>query len=143
MLEKYRTQIEQVLGVSLTSGSTLEWNCENVAEAKIVKKRLVLMQRELRAIKASVNQEMKSIRTEYNNRISGVSSGLDKGAMSLVFGRKTGGRYSTLKKQGLRNERDRVLAPYQSTKDRIDRLILSIDQEKLNLDRWIAEQAAE
>ncbi|GAB4574183.1 MAG: hypothetical protein Kow0077_19450 [Anaerolineae bacterium] len=142
MLPEYEAQIEQVLGSSFQDGSIkLELSFGSVAEAKLIKKRLTQMQRELRAIKSAINNEMKLIRAEYNSKIANVSSSMGSVVGSLIFGRKASGRFNAMEKQALREERDRVLAPYQDTKNTIDRIIIQLDSGKVTIDQWILSQS--
>lgn len=138
MLAQYLSQIERVLGTQIIEGEIkLRFDYKTLQEAKLEKKRMVQMQRELRAIKASIVQEIKIIRTRYSNEMAKTSGSTV--AATIFFGRRAGGRFNAARKVGLRNERDQALAPYLATKSDIDKIILAIENQKLEVDRWIAE----
>jgi len=138
MVAQYLSQIERVLGARITGGEIkLRFDYKTLQEAKLEKKRMVQMQRELRAIKASIIQEIKIIRARYSNEMTKTSG--STAVATFFFGRRAGGRAKAARKMDLRNERDQVLAPYLATKSDIDNIILAIENQKLEVDRWIAE----
>ena len=112
------------------------------AEAKEGLRKCRALQKDLRQIKKGISLEMKQIRAEYQSKVANAGSGIAT-AFSLFGKRKVAGSIRADSKRAMRDERDRVLAPYDNVKGRIDNVIHQLDSVKLQLEQRVAETKAE
>ncbi len=132
----YQKKIEDVMGASVSGGRTdMSFDLANEDEAKLLKKKFILMQKQLRQVRKEAHTEMKAIRANYGNQINSVEAGL----FSTVFG--GAGRDRENQRRKLRNQRDVELSKYQNVKDTIDNILLQIDSAKLQIEELILKSA--
>ncbi len=137
----YRSRLESIVGSSLENGAyrlDLQWN--SVEEARRHSARIPQMQDELRQVKAEINQRMKEIRAAFSERRGSVKPGLVAVVASKVTGKKRTAEDKARKLEKLSRKQDEALAPYQMTRDVIDRLLLQLDSFKKQVDAWLARQ---
>lgn len=131
---------QQILGLGLDG---MEISASSVAEAKSALSRVRNLQKQLRQIKRNVNLDMKTIRAEYQQKMSTAAS-TSSGILTLFGQRKMAGTIRADQKRRLGQERDRALQPYQSINLQIDHLLVQLDSVKLQIDEFIeAKKAAE
>ena len=63
----YQEQLEEIIGVSFDrkGRAALSFDLNSADEAKLIKEKIILMQKQLLAVKKGVNQNMKHIRGHY------------------------------------------------------------------------------
>jgi hypothetical protein len=135
----YIEQVFEALGAQVdreTGQMSLEWSYDTIGEAKLVKKELIMHQKELRAIKRDVNADMKTIRHHFKAETDSVEAGL----MTTLFGgKRRAGQERAQKKREIMARRDSLLEPYETVKCDIDNILLEIDKSKLDVDRFVME----
>lgn len=139
----YRSRLQSILGSALDNGAyrlDLQWN--SAEEARRYSARIPQMQGELRQVKAEINQRMKEIRAAFAQRRESVRPGLVAVVASRVTGagKKRTAEDKARKLEKLSRKQDEALAPYQMTRDVIDRLLLQLDSLKKQVDAWLARQ---
>ena len=128
----YQNKIEDILGEGSIGGkTTLSFEMENLEEAKLLKKKLILMQKQLRQIRKEANAEMNSVRSHYGDQTKSVEAGF----FSSLFG--GAGRDRENKRRDIRNKRDNELNKFRNVKDTIDGILLQIDSAKIQIDEII------
>jgi hypothetical protein len=131
----YQEKIEIILDTKF-SGDKINFSlgvCNNIEDAKLLLKKIILMKKQLSAIKSEANNEMKIIRSAYQiekEKVNRSSSALT----TLLLGKRAAGRERQSKKFSLSAKQKSALAPYENVKVSIDRLLLEIDRIKLNIE---------
>ncbi|MEW8051467.1 MAG: zinc-ribbon domain-containing protein [Candidatus Thiodiazotropha sp.] len=123
---------------NLNIEESINGEISSIQDAKQTKKTCIDCQRELRQIKKSIGLEIKTIRSEYRDKIANAGSVVG-GAFSLFGKRGLGGSIRADAKRGMTRERDDVIAPYEELKLLIDNFIHSIDDVKNQLSKYIQE----
>ncbi len=129
-------KIESILGARIAEDGTLnihyDYSC--YTEARNVLHQVRSNQKELRALKREINQICKEIRAEYASKRTMVGKGVGAGLATAFLGRKTVGGFNSIKRDGLRDEKDAALVPYENLKLTIDNIIHQLDDVKHNVE---------
>jgi len=135
----YKENLEDILGVPF-SGNSINFsfgNYENVGQAKMVLKKMVLIKRELSAVKKSANEEMKQIRLSFQIEKERVSQ--SGGAITQIFfGKKAAGHERQSQRTTISSKQKETLLPYENVKSTIDTILLEIDKVKFEVEKKIA-----
>lgn len=135
--QDYARRVNQVLA------GNKSFKANTVAEARMILKQIVQAQKDLRQIKKEIGLTMKSLRAQYADQKEQVSkAGVGKGLMQGVFGKKSVSRMDASRKDQIRQNQNKQLAPYEAVQNQIDRTILEYDRQKVAVDAWIAKQSA-
>jgi methyl-accepting chemotaxis protein len=137
----YLSRIQKIVGSSPQNGELqvdLKWNSPEEARQHCA--HIPQMQDELRQVKAEVNQHMKEIRSSFSERRAAVKPGPVAEITSKVTGKKRTTEAKAQKLEKLRHKQDEALAPYQATRDLIDRLLLQLDSLHKQVNAWLAQQ---
>lgn len=110
----------------------IDVHASTLAEARSEKKRLTLMQKQLRQLRKEAIQSQKEIRALTSEAIA-----MAPNQSTVLFG-IFGKRRAT--KSELRVDREVALKPYDKMKIMIDEIILKLDGAKLQLEEFIAEE---
>lgn len=121
---------------------------ESVAIAKLKKKRLALLAKEIQQLKKLVAHKIKAIKSEYEESLNEIDNrGSISGLVKLFAGREAAAdirRFESnsrkIAKGSIKSERDGLIEPYESLKKILDELVMYINQLKLNIDNYILEQ---
>jgi hypothetical protein len=114
---------------------TLSFDYDTIPEAKLEKKKAIHIQKELRLLKKETNATIKFVRSNYTVKKSNVQAGF----FASLRGKRAGGKERAKKKEALRQEQERVIAPYKNLVENTDQILLDIDKLKLEIDKWIVE----
>jgi len=137
----YQEKIENILGASFDRQGRLDLSFEydTVDEAKQLKKKMILMQKQLRSVKKEANMDMKLIRSKYQQERAKVA---DSGFFTGLFaGKKAAGRVRQTKRQDLAMRQKNELAPYENVKSIIDSILLEMDRIKMETDTFVLEES--
>ncbi len=136
MAHDFGKQIAQLLAPVMKRDKLyIEYN--SVPEAKQKIGELRLLQKELRAVKKEIALTKKQIAAEYAAKDSKVGHG----ALDLLAGRnKWAAAAHRSDHNNIHAQRDKALAPYDAWATQIDHLLLSLDNIKLQIETWIAQQ---
>lgn len=134
--DEYRSYLAE-LGLE-----NLELSVSNVTEATAALRECGRLLKLLRQAKRNVNQDIRELREEYRRRISSAGEGVS--TLVGLFGKRgAAGRIRAESKRAERRERDRVLAPYQEVKLRMDDLVTQLQNAKLQLQGYVEQKKAE
>ncbi|MEW5870361.1 MAG: hypothetical protein AB1894_13890 [Chloroflexota bacterium] len=131
----YKERIENALGASfLGKALKLSFDFNSLDEAKLLQKRLILMQKQLRAIKKDAQEVITSIRADYRNKKESVANGGQ--LTSLLFGKKAAGRDRQKQRHALDQKQKSDILPYENVVGTIDGILLEIDKAKLRVETY-------
>ena len=136
----YQNDVENILGESFTDDGRLKLSFEydTVPEARLALKNLRFIQKQLRQVIKSVNQDMRLIRAKYKAERESIS---DSGTLTGLFlGKRFAGRERQRKKTGLAQLQKNELIPYENVKNTIDQILLQIEGAKLEMENFIAKE---
>jgi len=137
--QEYMSSVDDIMSDYLDDGEIAVY-FETTQEAKHHLKTIRLKQKQLRMVKKDVKHSMKIIRSSFTAKSAEVGKpSLKTGFMSGLIGKKKAGKLNALTKESLRRQRDDMLEPYDSVVHRIDSFLLSFDNLKLQLDKWLLD----
>ena len=119
--------------------TTLSFNFETIQDAKLTKKKIIQIQKNLRNLKKETGLEMKQIKSRYSSEKKNVQAGF----FSTISGTKYASKDRENKRDALRRKEKTELSGYENVIQNIDNALLDLDKAKLDIDLWIAEQQKE
>ncbi len=111
---------------------TLQWDTPQ--EAKLLKARIIQIQKELRLVKKDIAITKRSINSAYTSKKTQVGKGAGAALAAGVLGRKTAGKMNVLNRDSVRLEQASAIAPYENVISMIDNLLVQLDRAKIELD---------
>ena len=137
ILPGYRSRLEALLGSPVgADGVAFEMAWESVDDARHHLERIPEMKKELQQMKKEVNHRMKEIRDSFGVRRATVRAN----PLLALAGKKRASQSKAAKREKLRHQQDTALAPYQATRDCIDRALLRLDSLEQQINAWLAKQ---
>lgn len=124
---------------ALGIGKLKESKVRNRSDAQNLLKEIRNMQKGVRQIKKEINLEIKTIRQEYKGKSSTAGSGSAL-VMGLLGQKGVARSIKASAKRGVAHERDRIIAPYEELKMKIDDMLVKMDRLKLQLEQYIQKE---
>ncbi len=136
---EHYAQVKAIVGMPADADEVvLRLTWEDPEGARREMGRLRNMQKELLLAKKNIQVDITSLRSEYLGRKAKVGApSLSQGLMRGLLGARSTGKINTLNREAIRQQQFAAVQPYEEVKRIIDRLLLQIDQAKLQLDEAI------
>ena len=127
----FLARINHIVGCDVSkSDSTIRLNWNNYDEGRALIQRLRVMQKELQLLKQEIGATVTAIKSEFTTARTKVGKSFGAGLAAGFFGRKTMGRANASHRDSLRRGQMQAVAPYETLKGTIDRLLAVLDQLK-------------
>ena len=140
--DEYLAVISRIVGFDVAdpaAKTSLSWN--NPEEARGHRRLLRQQQKELKFLKREINSMISVVESEFPAARTTVGRGFGAGLAAGFFGRRMAGRVNAARRDALRRERQQqAVAPYNGLKLLIDRLIVSLNSTRAQLESSFPHQ---
>ena len=129
----YFGEIERIIGDPVPGDGKIDmsFSVDTPAEARDLQKRLALMQKELRLLKAQVRDDIREVKAQFVAQRANVQAGFMAG---LLGGRGGAARDRKNKREQAKRNEASTIGPHEQVARIIDSLLLQMDQAKHTAD---------
>ena len=134
----YLEETRQLISKHFPSGQIPNpWTTE--AEAKMQKRSIVQLQKELRVVKKKIAIDKRSISSDFSSQRSVIGTGVVTGLAAGFFGRRNIGMLNAARKKDLRIQQLQVVSPLNDAINKIDDVLNQLDMQKNEIDKKLLD----
>lgn len=129
----FESEVQRIIS-AIAPGEQIQVQWSTAAEARAHKRAITQAQKELRLVKKELGLHRRAINGSFTAQKVEVGKGLGSGIMKGLFGGKSVGKMNAVRRESLRADQTRAVAPYDAVNLLIDRLITQLDGAKAQID---------
>jgi hypothetical protein len=134
--ESYLEEAMSVMRRAFPGGTaSITWTSS--AEARLHKKTITQVQKELRLLKKKISADRRSVSSEFTSQRVMIGKSFGAGVAAGLLGRRTMGRVNAVRRNEMRMQQLRAVAPYDQAAARLDAVLISFDSLKTEIDRQL------
>jgi hypothetical protein len=132
--EEFQAKLKSIFDIPEDSDEiNLSFKLDSASEAKLLKTKLNIFQKELRLLKREINLEISNIRSKYSTERSNIGTDFWS-----TFARTRGTiKANSMKKASLKEEELSEIEPYKGLIRLIDDNMIALDKAKLQINEYL------